>query len=318
MPNLEDFESEDEWMAACVPERIEEGDDQEQAVAVCLSMWREKDDVPDGEEDGDEGNGKRRDDGREYKTLPFELTELDIEGRTIEGYAATFGNTDLGGDVIHRGAFKKTLAERGNKVRFLWQHDSWEPLGKPLEMREDERGLFVKAAVSDTQRGRDALALLRDGAIDGLSIGYDAIETDISKDAEGDTVRNLREIRLWEFSLVTFPMNEIAQITALKGNTGPENADTKDIDDLLAQKQEAMIEAARAWLEAAEAQRDADQDDDEPNDDEPKDDTAPADEDAGRDEDADGAGAEPPQALTPEQEARRQELMEQIQQELEV
>lgn len=154
----------------------------------------------------------------EQKTFEFKLTATDPEGRTIEGYAAVFGNKDLGGDVIHPGAFTKTLAERGGKVRLLWQHNPGEPLGKLLEVREDPAGLFIKAVISDTMRGRDALALLRDGAIGGMSIGYDAIPggTDFSKDADGNSVRNLREIKLWECSLVTFPMNEQAGVTALK------------------------------------------------------------------------------------------------------
>lgn len=109
----------------------------------------------------------------ERKTVGFQLTSLDTEGRTLEGYASTFGNLDLGDDIIHPGAFAKTLAERGGKVRFLWQHDPSEPLGKPIELHEDARGLFFKAVISDTARGRDALALLRDGAIEGLSIGYE-------------------------------------------------------------------------------------------------------------------------------------------------
>lgn len=156
----------------------------------------------------------------EYKTVPFTVKVLDYEGRTIEGYAAVFGNIDQGGDIIHRGAFAKTLAERGNQVKFLWQHDAGEPLGRPIELHEDDNGLYIKAVVSDTARGRDALALLRDGAIDGMSIGYDAIQggTDYSKE-NGAPVRNLREVRLWEFSLVTFPMNERAAVTALKAVT---------------------------------------------------------------------------------------------------
>ena len=149
---------------------------------------------------------------REYKTLDFTVKEFDYEGRTVEGYAAAFGNVDLGQDMIHQGAFGKTLAERGNKVRFLWQHDAHEPIGRPIEMHEDPNGLFVKAIISNTARGRDALALLRDEAISGLSIGYDAIPggTDYSKGDDGDPIRNLRELRLWEFSLVSMPMNEMA------------------------------------------------------------------------------------------------------------
>lgn len=154
----------------------------------------------------------------EYKTVPFDLTKLDAEGRTIEGYAAVFGNRDMGNDVIHPGAFTKTITERGQRVKFLWQHDTKRPLGPPLELREDSKGLFVRAKVSETSWGNDALALARDGALDGMSIGYDAIpaSTDYLKSADGETVRNLRELKLWEFSLVTFPMNEDATVTAVK------------------------------------------------------------------------------------------------------
>jgi len=159
----------------------------------------------------------------EHKTLGFKLTNIGAEGRTVEGIAAAFENIDGGDDMLHPGAFTKTLAERGNKVRFLWQHDRAEPIGKPFEIHEIPEGLFVKAMISDTARGRDALALLRDGAIDSMSIGYDPIAggTDYTRHGE-TTVRNLREVKLWEFSLVTFPMNEAAVVTALKDTTPPD------------------------------------------------------------------------------------------------
>ena len=162
--------------------------------------------------------------GHEYKTFEFSLEVLDYEGRTVEGYAAVFGNIHLGDDIIHRGAFAKTLAERGNKVKFLWQHNTDEPLGRVLQLNEDERGLFFKAVISDTARGRDALALLRDGAISGMSIGYDPVRggVDYTKDDTGRTLRNLREVRLWEVSLATLPMNEAAGVTALKEDADAE------------------------------------------------------------------------------------------------
>src|SRR5512139_748112 len=135
----------------------------------------------------------------EHKTLTFEIKTIDYTGRTLEGYAAAFGNLDQVGDIIHPGAFAKTLAERGGKIKVLWQHDPTEPIGKLVEAREEPRGLFVKAVISDTARGRDALALLKDGAIGEMSIGYDAVKggMDYTKDAKtGNTVRNLREIKL--------------------------------------------------------------------------------------------------------------------------
>lgn len=207
MPEPQTNESRDEFIERCIPIVIDDGtaEDNEQAFAVCNSMWEQR----------EKAGGKRP---MERKTLEFKVTKFDYRGRTLEGYAAAFNNVDLGGDVIHQGAFTKTLAERGGKVKFLWQHDPTEPLGRPIEMREDENGLFVKAIISPTSRGNDALALLKDGAIDGLSIGYDPVKgaTDFERVDSGETVRHLKEIKLFEFSLVTFPMNESATVTGLK------------------------------------------------------------------------------------------------------
>ena len=163
----------------------------------------------------------------EHKTLTFEVKAVDFTGRTLEGYAAAFGNIDAVGDIIHPGAFRKTLSERGQRITVLWQHDPNEPIGRLMEAREDERGLYVKAVISDTTRGRDALALLKDGAIGEMSIGYDAVKggVDYSKSAEGKSIRNLREIKLYEFSLVTFPANEQAVVTGLKEATPETDAD---------------------------------------------------------------------------------------------
>ena len=162
----------------------------------------------------------------EHKTLSFEIKSVDYAGRTLEGFAAAFGNLDQVGDVIHPGAFRKTLTERGQRIKFLWQHDPTEPIGKLLEAHEQQGGLFVKAIISDTNRGRDALALLKDGAIGEMSIGYDTVKggMDYTKGDNGATIRNLREIKLYEFSLVTFPANEQAIVTSVKQDVNPTEA----------------------------------------------------------------------------------------------
>lgn len=192
--------------------RLAEGgeDAEEQAIYACIHAAGKSD---------EQAGGKAMSE-HEIKTVPFEVTALDAPGRTVEGYAAVFNNVDAGGDIIHPGAFRKTLSERGHLLKFLWQHDTKEPLGKIVEAREDQRGLFIKAVVSDTARGRDALALLRDNAIEGLSIGYDPVKggTDYAT-VTGGTVRNLRELKLYECSLVTFQMNPEAAVTALKTET---------------------------------------------------------------------------------------------------
>jgi HK97 family phage prohead protease len=145
----------------------------------------------------------------EHKVVGFKAD--DIEGRTFRGYASTY-DKDLGGDIIVRGAFQKTLAERGSRVKVLWQHS--EPIGKPKEMREDDKGLYVEAMISKTRLGDEALELMRDGVIDQMSIGYSIPAGKSDMDESG--TRIIKELKLYEFSAVTFPMNEAAIITGVK------------------------------------------------------------------------------------------------------
>ena len=129
----------------------------------------------------------------------------------IEGYAAYFGNIDSYGDIIEQGAFSKTLKENAGRVKVLWQHNTNEPIGKPVQMEQDSKGLYIKAKISMTDVGRKAMELMRDGVIDEMSIGYDII-----KDEYKGKNRMLKELRLWEFSPVTFAANEKARITSAK------------------------------------------------------------------------------------------------------
>lgn len=141
-----------------------------------------------------------------------------VDGSVIEGYASLFGACDQGGDVVTAGAYKASLAglaARGGKVKMLWQHDPAQPIGVWDEVREDARGLFVKGRIlADVDKGREAIALVGAGAIDGLSIGYRTKKA--SKDPAGQ--RHLHELELWEVSLVTFPMLPEARVGA-KGET---------------------------------------------------------------------------------------------------
>lgn len=149
-----------------------------------------------------------------YKSVGFELEDLKSrgdDGWSFTGYASTFGNVDEGGDVVLRGAFANSLARRVPKL--LWQHDMSEPIGKVLGLTEDDRGLHGEFKLSRTTRGQDAYQLLKDGAIDSMSIGY------IPDDQEFDDehhVRKLKSVDLLEISLVSIPMNEEARITAVK------------------------------------------------------------------------------------------------------
>lgn len=143
---------------------------------------------------------------------------LVSDGSTVAGYASLFGVADQGGDVVMAGAYRASLAAleaRGGRVKMLWQHDPAQPIGVWDEVREDERGLFVKGRLlSDVAKGREAAALVGAGAIEGLSIGYRTKAA--TRDSKGQ--RLLSELELWEVSLVTFPMLPEARVAA-KGDS---------------------------------------------------------------------------------------------------
>lgn len=146
----------------------------------------------------------------ERKTFRFDVKQMDEEG-VFEGYAAVFGNVDLQGDVIDPGAFTKTLKEN-SKFPLLWQHQPDQVIGVTLEAREDDKGLWIKGQLNLlVAKAKEVYALLKQGAIRGMSIGYDTI-----KDAWDGKVRHLKEIKLWEPSIVTFPANPLAGVEAVK------------------------------------------------------------------------------------------------------
>lgn len=158
----------------------------------------------------------------ERKFAPARIDTVRTDG-TFEGYASLFGHADLGGDIVAPGAFADSLAARGVAgIRMLWQHDPDMPIGRWLELREDETGLFVRGKLTEgVARAREVRDLMRDGAVDGLSIGYRTVAA--RKDAAGG--RRLIKVDLWEISVVTFPMLPDARIRAVKGGVLPSERD---------------------------------------------------------------------------------------------
>ncbi|MFN4355977.1 HK97 family phage prohead protease [Parvibaculum sp.] len=155
----------------------------------------------------------------ERKAARFEAKAVKPDG-SFEGYASLFGAEDLGRDVVMPGAFHKSLAKRGPRgVKLLYQHDPNEVIGTWEEIREDARGLFVRGQLlADVARAREVLALMRAGAVDGLSIGYHVVKAESDR-ASG--TRRLIEVDLWEISVVTFPMLPAARVSAVKRGTRP-------------------------------------------------------------------------------------------------
>lgn len=148
----------------------------------------------------------------EYKSIPFEVKEVSAVdgGWEIAGYASTFGGEpDTYGDVIARGAFLESIAARATK--FFYEHS--EPIGRQLDIREDDKGLFGRWSIVDTQTGTDAYKLAKAGVLDSLSIGYFTKEADFREDG----IRVLRKVDLFEVSCVAVPANASAVITDVKG-----------------------------------------------------------------------------------------------------
>ena len=163
---------------------------------------------------------------KEFKRIPFQVTEtkeIEEDGQRfgiIKGYGSTFGNVDRGGDRVIKGAFKKTLAshrKRNRQVRMLSQHRIL--IGGWPKFKEDDNGLLLEGRVNlQVQKGLEAYSLAKQGVLEDLSIGYWATDTEwVTED--GKEIRNLKEIDLFEVSIVDEPMNIMAQITDVKTMT---------------------------------------------------------------------------------------------------
>ncbi len=152
-----------------------------------------------------------------YIERPFEIKAVEEDG-IFEGRGSVFGNVDSYKEIVAPGAFTDTLAAWKAQNRLppvLWQHRSGEPIGPHLEMEERADGLYCKGQllVNDVQRAKEARALMKAKAVNGLSIGF------VTREDAYDRVtgiRTLKKVDLWEVSVVTFPANPAAQISSVK------------------------------------------------------------------------------------------------------
>lgn len=147
-----------------------------------------------------------------------EVTEMEENAGIVKGYASVFGNVDSDGDIIRRGAYKKTIQENKSRIKYLYQHDMDKPLGKMRHLEEDSKGLMFEAIIPETQLGKDVVALIKAGVITENSVGI----LPIQKEMNGDT-RELTEVKLFEISAVTLAANEQALIMDVKSEKGQEN-----------------------------------------------------------------------------------------------
>lgn len=187
----------------------------------------------------------------ERKALPVFVTKVDVVQGIVEAVVSVFGVIDLGNDIVHPGAYAKTINERAGKIRVLDQHQTdsiMRAIGKPISLREIGREELPSEVLSrypeatgglltatqyllDTPEGAGAFKRIASGAVNEYSIGYDALDVDYSRVKQADgkeiTVRNLRTIRLWEYSPVLWGMNEATATVGVKAAApGEEKAQT--------------------------------------------------------------------------------------------
>lgn len=164
------------------------------------------------------------------RAYPADITTTKAKGKdepgVITGYASVFDVIDSYGEVIAPGAFTRTLAAwkaKGRPVPVLWQHDTYNPIGATLEIEEDDHGLRIKARllIEDVRQAAEAHALAAANILGGLSIGFSlprhtSAGTDTVTWNEETGVWTIHEVRLWEYSTVTFPANDEATIDSVR------------------------------------------------------------------------------------------------------
>jgi hypothetical protein len=150
--------------------------------------------------------------------VPLDIKAVSEEGE-IEGYGSIFGNVDSYGEIVMPGAFSESLAEarrKGRSIKMLWQHDPMQPIGVWDDLAEDGKGLWVKGRLLKdvSPKAAETYGLIKEGALDGLSIGYRTI--DAEQDDKRPGVYLLKKLDLREVSPVTFAANERARIESVK------------------------------------------------------------------------------------------------------
>jgi len=151
-----------------------------------------------------------------YKTAPLGeiISDIDEDKNIVKGYGSYFDNVDSDKDIIRKGAYQKTIEENGHRVKYLYQHNMMQPIGKMDELYEDEKGLVFTATIPKTSLGKDIIELMKAGVITENSVGI----LPIVKEDKGD-YREIKEVKLYEISAVTLAANDQAKIMDVKGTT---------------------------------------------------------------------------------------------------
>lgn len=171
--------------------------------------------------------------GLSQKDFSFQIKAVSDDGH-FSGYASVFDVVDGDYDIVAKGAFADSLdawVAKKALPALLWQHRQSEPIGVYTKMVEDSVGLYVEGRLClDSARGKEAYALMKMGALSGLSIGF------VSRDDSYDRVtgvRTLKKVDLWEVSVVTFPANDAARVNGVKARQAEQASVVASLNNLI-------------------------------------------------------------------------------------
>lgn len=151
-----------------------------------------------------------------HKSATFTTKAVNEEKRMVEGYASVFSNLDSDRDRLMKGAFGRTIKEWGpegkNRIKLVSQHNINKPVAKIVELKEDAKGLYMKAQFGTHQDGDDHYRMVKEGILTEFSIGF----VGTSKEDNEYGGLDFKEVKLYEVSLVTVAANDEALVTAYK------------------------------------------------------------------------------------------------------
>lgn len=167
----------------------------------------------------------------EFKSFDITEHKADDSGNLIiSGYGAFFGNIDSYKDIIDPLAFDETLAEKRDRIAFCYQHDIWNPIGKIQDIKPDMKGLWLQVMLSAAEQ--DIQTKVKEGILKEMSIGYRVVDSS-EEMRNGEQIRILKKINLYEVSLVTIAANPLAVIQSMKSDER-KNYLEKEFDRVLA------------------------------------------------------------------------------------
>ncbi len=162
-----------------------------------------------------------------FKNTSLSVKDVDTTKRMVTGYFSAFDSKDSDGDVIVKGAFKKSITENKDRIAHLLQHDIWKPIGKLQSLTEDNKGLRFESKLSESTHGNDTLILYQEGILREHSIGFNVIQNEKKED-----YNEIQEVKLWEGSTVTFGANPDTPVVSIKSELEREDEIQKRIEQI--------------------------------------------------------------------------------------